>query len=177
MKRAVIFSVIFVLAAWAAPAVAQNSILTGKYGVTGTAICNNAAGAVTTFITEDIHMFHGDGTGSVTAKTLASAAGAIGSSSLDKHTYTFKYTVNPNRSFTITTDPGSFSGTIVSGPNVGLTFSVDDFAPTTGFIGVFATTLTGATLESPLETITFSNGNVNQRRCQRLQVFVKVGEE
>src|SRR5260370_1710855 len=134
MKRVLNFCVTCVLAACVATAVAQNSILTGKYGVSGTAICTFASGAVQTLITEDIHTFHSDGTGAVTARTLVSAPGAIGSTNTENHTYTFKYTVNDQRSFTVTMDPGSLSGTFVSGPNTGLSFSIDQLAPITGFI-------------------------------------------
>jgi hypothetical protein len=42
MKRALILSVSIVLVAWVPPAAAQNSILTGMYGFTGTAICNQS---------------------------------------------------------------------------------------------------------------------------------------
>jgi hypothetical protein len=181
MKRALIFSASFLLTTWAAPAVAQNSILTGKYGFTGTAICNQASGNVTTFTTEGIHTFNGDGTGSVAETTLAVAAGFVGSTDINNHTYTFKYTVNHDRTFTVITDPGSFNGTFVSGPDAGLTVSIDQLAPIKGFIGIFAQTLTGTTLETPLETNTIMNGSVVQRvvqrRCQRSQIFIKVGDE
>src|SRR2546428_7796151 len=139
MKRALILSASFALAAWAAPAVAQNSILTGKYGVTGTTTCNISTGAVAILTSEDIHTFYADGTGAVTLTSLVSTAGAIGSAGVSKSTYTFKYTVNHDRSFTVTTDPGSVSGTFVSGPNTGVKFSVDQFATITGFIGIYAT--------------------------------------
>ena len=178
MKRALIFSASFALALWAAPAVAQSN-LTGKYGVTITGICTNnpPAASVGTFVQEDIHTFHGDGTGAVTGTNLTSVPGAIGSTRTTNFTYTFKYTVSSDRRFTVTVDPGSHTGTSVSGPNAGFTFSIDQEAEITGFIGIFATTLTGATLESPLETVTESNGITFQRRCQRSQVFIKVGEE
>jgi|SRR5882762_8190431 len=179
MKRALIFSASFALALWAAPAVAQSN-LTGKYGVTGTAICNNALSgpaSVTTFISEEIHTFHGDGTGAVTGTTLVTVPSVIGSTSIGHDTYTFKYTVNHDRTFTATTDPGSFNVTFVSGPSAGITSSIDGLPPITGFIGIFAQTLTGATLESPMETVTNSNGTSFQRRCQRSRVFIKVGEE
>jgi hypothetical protein len=177
MKRALILSASFVLAAWAAPAVAQNSILTGRYGVTGSATCNLSFGGVSIFTTEGIYTFNGDGTGSAAEATLTNTAGVIGSTTTNNHTFTFKYVVRHDRSFSLTTDPGSFSGTITSGPNAGLTFSVEQLAPITGFIGIFAQTLTGASLDTPLETVTLSNGNTSQRRCQRSRAFVKVGEE
>jgi hypothetical protein len=184
MKRALILSASFVWATWAAPAVAQISILphlllNGQYGVTGTAICNqlNAAGVSTvgTLTTAGVYTFYHDGTGSVTETALTSVQGAIGSAGSNNHTFTFKYTVNGDNTFTLTTDPGSLTGTIVSGPNAGLTFSVDQLAPITGFIGgILADKLSGATLESPIETTTLSNGVVLQRRCHRAPVFLKL---
>src|SRR6266478_530103 len=156
MKRALIFSASFALALWAAPAVAQSN-LTGKYGVTGTAICNLSFGGVSIFTTEGTYTFNGNATGSAAETTLYNTAAVIGSTLTNNHTFTFKYTVNHDRSFTLTTDPGSYSGMITSGPNTGLTFSVDQLAPITGFIGIFAQTLTGATLDSPLETVTLAN--------------------
>jgi len=184
MKRALVLSASFVLATWAAPAVAQIlqiSILpiltlSGKYGVTGTAICNqvNQLGVSTvgTLTTAGVYTFNGDGTGSATETALTSVQGSIGSTGSNNHTFTFKYTVNTDGSFTLTTDSGSLTGTITSGPNAGLTFSVDELAPITGFIGDLGKELIGATLESPLETTTLSNGGSSQRRCQRSPVFL-----
>ena len=178
MKRALMLSVSFVFAAWVAPAAAESSILTGAYAVTGTAMCNQSTGVLGINTTEGIYTFYSDGTGSVTETALTFSTGVIGSTATNNHTFTFKYSVNHDRSFTLTTDPGSFSATIVSGPpGAGLTVSIDQLAPITGFIGIYATTLTGATLESPLETVTYSNGNVVQRRCQRTQVYIKMHEE
>ncbi len=186
MKRALVLSASFVLATWAAPAVAQilpipvlqNIFLNGKYGVTGTAICNqvNSAGvpSVGILTTAGVYTFYGDGTGSATETALTSAQGAIGSTGSNIHTFTFKYTVNADGTFTLTTDPGSLTGTITSGPNAGLTFSVDELAPITGFIGDLARELTGVTSESPLETTRLSNGGMSQRRCQRSPVFLKL---
>jgi len=187
MKRALVLSASLVLATWAAPAVAQilpipilqNLVLNGKYGVTGTAICNQLSSAgvstVGTLTTAGIYTFYGNGTGSATETALTSAQGVIGSTGSNNHTFTFKYTVSADgSSFTLTTDPGSLTGTITSGPNVGFTFSVDELAPITGFIGALASELTGATSESPLETTRLSNGGVSQRRCQRSPVFLKL---
>jgi hypothetical protein len=182
MKRALVLSASFVLAAWAAPAVAQipilqNLILTGKYGVTGTAICNqlsqSGVSTVGTLTTAGIYTFNVDGTGSATEMASTSIQGSIGSTGSNNHTFTFKYTVNADGSFTLTTDSGSLTGTITSGPNAGLTFSVDELAPITGFIGDLGKELAGATLASPVETTTLSNGGVSQRRCQRSPVFIK----
>jgi hypothetical protein len=185
MKRALVLSASLVLAAWAAPAVAQilpipilqNLVLNGKYGVTGTAICNqvNSLGvaSVGTLTTAGIYTFYGDGTGSATETAVTSAQGAIKSAGSNNHTFTFKYTVNAD-TFTLTTDPGSLTGTITSGPNAGLAFSVDELAPITGFIGALAQELTGATSASPIETTTLSNGGSSQRTCQRAPIFLKL---
>jgi hypothetical protein len=50
-------------------------------------------------------------------------------------------------------------------------------ATMTGVIGVNSNTLTAATLEPTVETITISNGNVSQRKCQRSRVYNRVGEQ
>ena len=177
MKRALILSASFVLAAWAAPAAAQNLVLTGKYGVTSTVTCNLLSGAVAVISAKGIYTFDGDGTGSVTETSSSNIAGSIGSTNINNHTYTFKYTASHDRSFTLTADPGSFAGTFVSGPLTGQTFSIDQLPPLTGFIGIYAATLTGATLETPIETVTRSDGNVSQRKCLRSRVFIKLVEE
>jgi hypothetical protein len=184
MKPSLVLSASFVVVAvTAAPALAQipileNLVLRGNYAVTGTAICNQLNGAVsvvTTLTTSGTYTFNGDGTGSATETALTSVQGAIGSTGSNNHTFTFKYAVNGEGRFTLTTDPGSFTGTIVSGPNAGLTFSVDQLAPITGSIGEpLAEILSGATLESPIETTTLSNGIVSTRRCQRSPVFLKL---
>ena len=127
-----------------------------------------------TLTTAGIYTFNGNGTGSATETALTSAQGSIGSTGTNNHTFTFKYTVKADGSFTLTTDSGSLTGTITSGPNAGLTFSVDELAPITGFIVNLGNVLAGATSESPLETTTLSNGGSSQRRCQRAPVFVKL---
>jgi hypothetical protein len=189
MKPSLVLSASFVLfLVTAAPAVAQiqiqlqlpilhNLLFSGKYGVTGTAICNQLKGTVSTvgtLTTSGTYTFNGDGTGSATETAVTSVQGAIGSTGSNNHTFTFRYTVNGDGSFTLTTDPGSLTGTIVSGPNAGLTFSVDELAPITGFVGSTLEILSGATLESPIETTTLSNGAVSTRRCQRSPVFLKL---
>jgi len=186
MKRALMVSASFVLAAWAAPGATQilglqilpvPSILAGKYGVTGTVTCNLSTGVVAMMTTQGVYTFYGDGTGTATETALGHNAGVIGSTNVNHHTFTFRHTVNNDNTFTLTTNPGSFTGTFVSGPNAGFTFSLDQMGAITGFIGANTlpgvTTLTGVTQDSPLETITISNGGVVQRRCQRLEVFLK----
>jgi len=188
MKRALMVSASFVLAAWAAPGATQilglqilpvPSILAGKYGVTGTVTCNLSTGVVAMMTTQGVYTFYGDGTGTATETALGHNAGTIGSTNVNHHTFTFRHTVNNDNTFTLTTNPGSFRGTFVSGPTAGLTFSLDQMGPITGPIGNLVgsltgvSALTGVTSDSPLETITLSNGAVIQRRCQRVEVFIK----
>jgi hypothetical protein len=180
MKTALMSSAFLVISAWAAPSAAQdsgNSTLTGKYGFTSNNVCNYASGAVITIVTEGIHTFHGDGTGAVTQRDFGSTAGTFASGSTNNLAYTFKYSVSDDGTFTVNVDPGSVTGTFLSGPNAGLTISIDQLATMTGVIGVNANTLTAATLEPKVETITISNGNVSQRKCQRSRVYNKVGEQ
>jgi hypothetical protein len=159
---------------FATAAVAQENVnLKGDYGLTGTVVCNLASGAVLIATTNGIVTFHGDGTGTASLMDQTSIAGAIGSAAADKLVDTFTYTVNEDGSWTRTIDPGSFKGTVVSGPAAGLTFSVDQVSATTGFVGVNAMTLTAVTNEAIVETITRSDGTVGHRICQRSQTLIK----
>jgi len=134
------------------------------------------------FSVEGIRRFKGDGTGGVKGTavsiTVPPTPGPTGypafppSASSHNFTYNFTYAVNSDGSWTSDMVPGTFSGTFVSGPRTGQTFTVDLIPTFSGLSATNGLTLTAAHLTPTVETDTFSNGDVWPKICHRSRVFV-----
>lgn len=127
---------------------------------------------------EGIRTFNGDGTGTIQNSsmgiTVPPTPGFRPSASSTQSTVSFTYTVNPDGSFTSDNVPGTFAGTVLTGPRAGQTFTLENVPTTTGLISKDGKTLTTATLTPGVETQTFSNGDVEKRICHRSRVFIKL---
>jgi hypothetical protein len=136
----------------------------------------------TTFATEGVRVFNGDGTGTFTGTSFGlnhrptpgptgypSFAPGAGTSSLSA---LFKYTVNSDDTFEVEFE-GPVTGTILTGPITGQTFSFGP-VPLTGLIGKNGDMLTLASIVPTVETISFSGGAVFPRICHRSSVLVKM---
>jgi hypothetical protein len=97
--------------------------------------------------------------------------------------YQFTYVVNGDGSWTATMVPGSYSETFVTGPRAGQTATVDAIPQVTGLISQDGKTLIlvadptnshGAFLPQ-VETVTYSNGDVDPQICHRSRVLIKLG--
>src|SRR5262249_22618559 len=191
MQRVVMLSVSFAAMSFAASAAADTPVLSGKYAFTGSASCivsadgfarNFTAGtvhAVTSFAVEGIRTFiptgPGTGIGTVRGRSMGVEffpATTGGSASADKFTFSFTYTVNANGVWTSDVTAAGVSGIITAGPRSGQTFTITDFPTVTGLLSKDAEDLTVATLTPKVETITYSNGNVVHRICERSRVLV-----
>jgi len=132
---------------------------------------------------EGIRTFLGDGNGTVKATEIGfvppPTPGPTGypafppSAESANFSYSFTYVVNPDGTWTSNMVPGSFSGTFVSGPRTGQTFTTT-IPMLTGLIGVGALNLTAVGLTPTVEIQTFSNGDVYPRICHRSRVFMKL---
>jgi hypothetical protein len=95
-----------------------------------------------------------------------------GSSSEDGGSFT--YTVADD---TFTAETVTDTGTVLTGPRAGQTFKVEGGKTVTGLISANRHTLTHATLIPGVETITYSNGDVEHRICHRSRVYIKLDND
>lgn len=135
---------------------------------------------------EGIRTFNGNGTGTVKGRSVGLAVpptpGPTGSgyptfppsASSDDFSFSFTYTVNGDGSFTTQMTPGSYVGSVVAGPRAGQTYTIDMLPPQTGMIGVDGRDLVVANVDAAVETVSYSNGDVWPRICNRSRVLVRV---
>jgi hypothetical protein len=188
MKRVLAWSTSLLLMVSTTAAIAGgggDSVLQGDYGFTGTGVCNEGA-SVGLFTFNGTRTFQGDGTGTSHFLVHRLAQGSLGPEMVSEVVDAFTYAVNSDGSWTRTIDSESTKGTIIKGPGVGLTFSVDVQPTSTGFVSddvenlilglsiqSVARNATEVTSDSVLETVTRSDGVVTHRACQRSFVLIK----
>jgi hypothetical protein len=132
---------------------------------------------------EGIRHFNGDGTGTVKATEVGivppptpppgGSPSFPPDASSSTFSFSFTYAVNGDGSWTTDMVPGSYTGTILTGPRTGQTYSVDKLS-FVGLIGAGAKVLTAATVAPIVETVTYSNGDAWPRICHRSRVLVKM---
>jgi hypothetical protein len=148
---------------------------------------DNSRQFMTSFSAEGIRTFNGNGTGTVTGTTVSitepptpghpgpyTCVGCFppGASS-QTFSFQFTYTVNNDGTWTTQMVPGTFTGTVLTGPRTGQTFT-NTIPPLTGLIGKERGSLTVASVTPAIETIVFSNGDSIPRICHRSRVLVKM---
>jgi hypothetical protein len=173
---------------WAASAVADSPNLKGNYGFTGINTCMHSAGftavsgglvatssgPLETIAVDGIATFDGAGTGTVKGSSLSlqffAMAPPWGVESPNIFTFSFTYTVNADGTWT-SVPVGPVTGTVTGGPRNTQTFTFNGF-PFTGRISKNGMTLTATELTPTVETITFSNMDVDHRMCNRSWVLI-----
>jgi hypothetical protein len=152
----------------ALPAFADSPKLKGDYAFTYNGFCLQSTSGFNANLTPlagpvngaasgamGFERFNGDGTGTVQiigdiGITLASTP--LGSSAgTSTGSFKFTYTFNPNGSFTMTVVPGTFVGTLGSGP---LTFSINPGFSWLGFVSNDGKTHTLTAVAPSVQTIT-----------------------
>jgi hypothetical protein len=192
MKRALFWSASILAVTWAASAAADPPNLKGAYGFTGSAACMSASPGTgfnpnftptdgtfgESFAVEGIRTFNGDGTGTVKGSSMGITFPALhpGAGS-DDFQFSFTYTVNGDGSWTSSAVGGTLTGTVKTGPRTGQTFTISNFPGFSGLISRNGSTLTVATLDPTVETITYSNGDSFQRICHRSRVLIKLQDD
>jgi hypothetical protein len=139
------------------------------------------------FSVEGIRTFNDDGTGTVSGSevnlTVPPTPQAPGypafppGASTDTFTYKFQYTLDGEGGWTAHVIPGTFTVNHVLGGRAGQTSSVANFPDMVGTIGEDGKTLTIATADPnslTQEIVSFSNGDVWPRICQRSRVLLKL---
>ena len=207
MKRAFVCAISIAVLAWAGAANAASPQLKGEYAFTGTAAClvsgtpfspNLTATSFTvstSFSVIGVRTFNGDGTGTIKGRSVnidppprsisgapcsvpgACPLGGISASSAD-FTAKFTYTVDGDGGFTTLLVPGTFQGTVLTGPGAGSTFTIDQFS-LTGLMSINNETLTLATDVPTQETQTITPPSdppfVRYRICHRSRVLTRMG--
>jgi len=178
--------------------------LKGKYGSTSSSACISTTSTIgtdlefncstttancwqSTFSGYAVRTFNGDGTGSVQGTDVSTIIPVPfflqphGSS--DTFSYDFTYTVAEDGSIDAKVTPGTWKGTILTGPSAGDTYTVDTFSYT-GWITKDRQVLTFSTpTSSPLEIETNQYYKPNAttpydteyRICHRSTVLIKIG--
>jgi hypothetical protein len=203
MQRVLMLSISGAVMTWAASAVADSPKLKGDYGFTRNEQCivssspftddhqamvpNNARQG---FVSEGVRTFNGDGTGTVSFKSLniivpGSLQGADTSETTDQK---FTYVVNGAGTWS-TPGGGSSHGTVHTGPRAGQTFTISHIAPAVGHISKNAQTLTLSTVTPPTtansEIIDYFDPTTSPptpkgtlyRICNRSSVLISLGKD
>jgi hypothetical protein len=189
MQRSFMLSVSAAMMVYAANAAADPSHLKGTYGFTGADACLYASGGFNARLqalgtafsasnaAEGIRTFNGNGTGtfkvSTTSITIPPTVGFLPAASSSDSSASFTYTVTDD-TFTSENVPGTDKGTVLTGPRTGQTFKVEGIPKATGLISANGRTLTTSILTPGVETITYSNGDVEHRICHRSRVYIKL---
>ena len=190
MQRSLMLSLSAAMTIYAANAAADH--LKGTYGFTGSDVCLIASlgfnarlqALGTTFSSSDsaegIRTFNGDGTGTftnhTTTTTVPPTVGFLPSASSSKNSASFTYKVGDD-TFTSENVPGTNVGTILTGPRAGQTTKTEGVPKATGLISANGHTLVTSILTPGVETITFSNGDVERRICHRSRVYIKLDND
>jgi hypothetical protein len=135
--------------------------------------------------TEGVAVFNGDGTGTFKATNVSHTnrptPGPTGypsfptSVSSNTSSASFTYTVNDDDTLDVEIAAPS-TGTFLTGPRAGQTFTVDPPLQT-GLISRNGNTLTLASVVPKVETIFYANGDVWPRICTRTRVLIKMDKD
>jgi hypothetical protein len=161
--------------------------LDGTYALTGASYCiqNSASigfnpnfspkGPVASFsnTVEGVMVFHADGTGTVNSRSFAVDAGA---GSTGDSSYQITYTIGPNGKLSVKAVFGTFSSTILTGPNAGLT-QVVDVPDESGFIGEGARAIILGQPVPTVQTVTRSNGTQFARICNGSLIATRISDD
>jgi hypothetical protein len=117
--------------------------------------------------------FNANGTGTVNGTSVSMAAPPNASGSSATFTFQFTYTVAPGGVLSLTMVPGTFSGTVLTGPRAGQTY-VNPVPFQTGQIGDNERSIVVSQPAPAVETITYSNGDSFARVCNRSRVLILI---
>ena len=161
--------------------------LHGTYALTGSSYCiqDSASlgfnpnfspkGPVASFSStiEGVMVFHADGTGTVTSRAFSVDAGA---GSTGDSSYQTTYAIGPDRKLSVKAVTGTYSSTILTGPNAGLT-QIVDVPDTSGFIGEGARAIILAPPTPTVLTVTRSNGTQFARICNGSLIATRISDD
>jgi hypothetical protein len=177
-----------VLTIYSADAIADSSHLKGTYGFTGTDGCFYASGGFndrlqalgtifsSSMANEGVETSNGDGAGTFTISTTSitppPTVGFLAASS-SQSSASITDTVTDD-TFTVQTVPGTDVGKVLTGPQAGQTFKLEAIPMRTGLISADGRTLITSDLTPGVETLTYSNGDVEHLICWRSRVLIEL---
>jgi hypothetical protein len=126
---------------------------------------------------EGVEAFNGNGTGTFTISTTSitppRTGGFLPAASSSQSSASITDAVTDD-AFTVETVPGTDVGKVLTGPRAGQTFKLEGTPMRTGLISADGRTLVTSVLTPAVETITYSNGDVERRICWRSRVLIKL---
>ena len=170
---------------------AHSKELKGTYGFTGSDACLYASGGFNASLQAlgttcsssssdaGIRIFNGNskGTGTFTNRSTSitppPTVGFLPSAGSSEGSASFTYTVSGD-TYTSQNVPGTDTGTVLTGPRKGQTFKLEGVPAATGLISADGHTLVTSILTPGVETITYSNGDIELRICHRSRVYIKL---
>jgi hypothetical protein len=196
MYRTFSLPVCAVVAICAAAPGAAASQLKGQYAFTGEAACLFAPSGFgpnpvpnddkifsSSYAVIGVRIFNGDGTGTVRGRAVGTTVPPTPSppglsfkpgAGSDDFSFSVTDVQNPDGSFTSNMVPGSFSGTFLTGPRAGQTYSIDNIPPFLIIAEHHSGALIAAHLAPAVETVTYSNGDIWPRICHRSRVLLRM---
>ena len=169
-----------------------NNLLRGEYAFTGEAGClvsdegfnadltpintGSPFPFVRSFSVHGVIRFTGDGTATRVVRVVSTrhptGTSGVGSASSVDIEADATYQVATDRSFTLQTT--ALTGTILTGPRAGQTFTITNFPDLVGIMSQDHKTLTLAHHEPAVETQSYSNGDVFDRICHRSRIAISL---
>jgi hypothetical protein len=129
------------------------------------------------FSVEGVRTFNGDGTGTLSGQSVSidppPNTGSLGAAS-ESFTASFTYSVLNDGMVQTQIVPGSFQGTVLTGPRAGQTFTIDQIE-LDGLVSNNRQALTIASIDPQVETQHFSNGDSRFRICHRSRSLIWMG--
>jgi hypothetical protein len=193
MRRIFLVVILGLILVWTGAALAGQpdwiwGEVTGEYAFSATSGCvNSSLGFDSNFtplansvvwtmmsFARGVQVFHRDGTVTVTGTAFGVTSPPHAGASSSTFSQNLTYTVGKDG--TITTVPGPYMGTFVSGPNVGLTVTIAPWAPVTGRISEDGKTITFATPGPPVVETATLNGLTSYEICGRSSVLIRIDE-
>jgi hypothetical protein len=164
--------------------------LHGTYAVTGASSCiqtsasigfnsnftPNGASGFFSPTDEAVRVFHADGTGMVSGRSISIAAPPFAGASSGDFSYQFTYTIGPDGKLSLTLVPGTYKETILTGPRAGQT-EVHGVPVETGFIGEGARAIVLGTDAPVVEPVTLSTGEQFVRVCNRSRTLIRISDD
>jgi hypothetical protein len=189
MQRSFMLSFSTAATLFAVNAAADAANLIGSYAYSTTQVClygtagfNANFQAIGTSNTstnsiEGVWTFNGNGMGEIMqagmSLDLPPTIGFLPSASSDESSGRITYTVAGD-TFTTQHVPGTFKGTVLSGPRTGQTFTLEGVPELAGYIALGDRTLSASDTTPGVQTLTYSDGTVLHRVCHRSITAIKV---
>jgi hypothetical protein len=187
MQRLLMLSLSAVVTVYSAGAIADS--LKGTYAYTDSETCLVASSGFnaifqalgTTYsvssVQQGVVTINDKGTGTATQSNATivppPTVGFLPGASSSQSSASVIYTVTGD-TFTAQIVPGTDVGKVLTGPRAGQTFNIEGTPNRTGLISADRRTLVSAILTPAVETLTYSNGDVEHRICYIQRVYIKL---